>query len=225
MLARHYTTGGYAAAIFPLGEYGPLKCFSVQLCVRAESILASYLLAKEIRSPKSGIGKNPHFFPNHTPTLTILKYRYPNPDPDLKTKRLQKSLQKSLQKIFLSVELPAEITFISNIVSPMGERRRLEALTDNSSKFQDHRKHLSPSSITPTLTLTLLKYPYPNLNLIQKLKLSVKFSGAGAGPAGPAAAVPIFSLKKKDVCLIGRLLVVFARLVERGLFVMEDPEH
>ena len=23
MLARHYTTGGYAAAIFPLGEYGP----------------------------------------------------------------------------------------------------------------------------------------------------------------------------------------------------------
>ena len=25
MLARHYTTGGYAAAIFPLGEYGPFK--------------------------------------------------------------------------------------------------------------------------------------------------------------------------------------------------------
>ena len=25
VLARHYTTGGYAAAIFPLGEYGPLK--------------------------------------------------------------------------------------------------------------------------------------------------------------------------------------------------------
>ena len=24
VLARHYTTGGYAAAIFPLGEYGPL---------------------------------------------------------------------------------------------------------------------------------------------------------------------------------------------------------
>ena len=23
VLARHYTTGGYAAAIFPLGEYGP----------------------------------------------------------------------------------------------------------------------------------------------------------------------------------------------------------
>ena len=56
----------------------------------------------------------------------------------------------------------------------MGVRRRLEALTDNSSKFQDHRKHLSPSTITPTLTLTLLKHPYPNLNptLIQKLKLS-----------------------------------------------------
>ena len=28
VLARHYTTGGYAAAIFPLGEYGPLDwCF------------------------------------------------------------------------------------------------------------------------------------------------------------------------------------------------------
>ena len=25
VLARHYTTGGYAAAIFPLGEYGPLS--------------------------------------------------------------------------------------------------------------------------------------------------------------------------------------------------------
>ena len=25
MLARHYTTGGYATAIFPLGEYGPLQ--------------------------------------------------------------------------------------------------------------------------------------------------------------------------------------------------------
>ena len=35
----------------------------------------------------------------------------------------------------------------------------------------------------------------------------------------------IFAKKKKDVCLIGRLLVVFARLVKRGLFVMEDPEH
>ena len=58
----------------------------------------------------------------------------------------------------------------------MGVRRRIEALTDNWSKFQDHRKHLSPSTITPTLTLTLLKYPYPNLNptLIQKLKLSKK---------------------------------------------------
>ena len=57
----------------------------------------------------------------------------------------------------------------------MGVRRRLEALTDNSSKFRDHRKHLSPSTITPTLTITLLKYPYPNLNLIliQKLKLCV----------------------------------------------------
>ena len=90
--------------------------------------------------------------------------------------RKRKRFQKSLQKIFLSVELRTEITFISNIVSPMGVRRRLEALTDNSSKFQDNQKHLSPSTITPTLTLTLLKYPYPNLNLtpLQKLKLSVK---------------------------------------------------
>ena len=53
-----------------------MKCLSVQLCVRAESILAWYLLAKEARSPKSGIVKNPlfEFFPNHTPTLTLLKY-------------------------------------------------------------------------------------------------------------------------------------------------------
>ena len=57
----------------------------------------------------------------------------------------------------------------------MGLRGRLKALTDNSSKFRDHRKHLSPSTITPTLTITLLKYPYPylNLTLIQKLKLCV----------------------------------------------------
>ena len=66
-----------------------LKCFSVQLCVRAESILASYLLAKEARSPNFGIVKNPLFFPNHTHTLTLLKYRYPNPDPDPKTKEVQ----------------------------------------------------------------------------------------------------------------------------------------
>ena len=31
MLARHYTTGGYAAAIFPLGEYGPLRGQCVDL--------------------------------------------------------------------------------------------------------------------------------------------------------------------------------------------------
>ena len=67
-----------------------LKCFSVQPCVRAESILASYLLAKEARSPKSGIVKNALFFPNHTPNLTLLKYHYPNPDPDPKTKDVQK---------------------------------------------------------------------------------------------------------------------------------------
>ena len=62
----------------------------MQLCVRAESILASYLLAKEARSPKSGIVKNALFFPNHTPNLTLLKYRNPDPDPDLKTKEVQK---------------------------------------------------------------------------------------------------------------------------------------
>ena len=58
----------------------------------------------------------------------------------------------------------------------MGVRRQLKALTDNSSKFRDHRKHLSPSTITPTLTITLLKYPYPNLNLtlIQKTKALCK---------------------------------------------------
>ena len=50
-----------------------MKCLSVQLCVRAESILAWYLLAKEARSPKSGIVKNPlfEFFPDHIPTLTL----------------------------------------------------------------------------------------------------------------------------------------------------------
>ena len=121
-----------------------LKCFIVQLCVCAESILASYLLAKEARSPKSGIVKNPLFFPNHTPTLTLLKCRYPNNDPDPKMKEVPKVTSENL----LSIELRAEITFISNIVSPMGVGRRLEALTDKSSKFRDHRKHLSPSTIT-----------------------------------------------------------------------------
>ena len=142
-----------------------LKCFNVQLCVRAESILASYLLAKEARSPKSGIVKKPLFFPYHTPTLTLLKYRSPNPDPDPKTKEVPKVTSEVASENLLSVEQRAEITFISNIVSPglMGVRRRLEALTDNSSKLQDHRKHLSPSTITPTLTLTLLKYLHPNL--------------------------------------------------------------
>ena len=77
------------------------------------------------------------FFPNHTPNLTLLKYRNPNLDPDPKTKKVP----KVTSEFFSSVELRAEITFISNIVSPMGVRRRLEALTDNSSKFQDHRKH------------------------------------------------------------------------------------
>ena len=57
----------------------------------------------------------------------------------------------------------------------MGVRRRLEALTDNSLKFQDHRKHSSPSTI-PYPNPNLAKIPYPNLNLtlIPKLKLSVK---------------------------------------------------
>ena len=128
----------------------------MQLCVRAESILASYLLAKEARSPKSGIVKNPLFFPNHTPTLTLLEYRYPNNDPDPKTREVPKVTSEVTSENLLSIELPAEITFISTIVSPMGVGRRLEALTDNSSKFRDHRKHLSHSTITPTLTLTLL---------------------------------------------------------------------
>ena len=149
----------------------------MQLCVRAESILASYLLAKKARSPKSGIVKNPLFFPDHTPTLTLLKYRYPNPDPDPKTKEVPKvTAEVTSENFFECWTVRAEITFISNIVSPMGVRRWLEELTDNSSKFRDHRKHLSHSTITPTLSLSLLKYPYPNLNLtlIPKLRLSVK---------------------------------------------------
>ena len=67
-----------------------MKCFFVQLCVRAESIPALYLPAKEARSPKSGIVKNPLFFPFHTPTLILLKYCYPNPDPNPKTKEVPK---------------------------------------------------------------------------------------------------------------------------------------
>ena len=115
------------------------------------------------------------FFPYHIPslTLTLLKYRYPNPDPHPKMKEVPKVNSGSL---FYRRTVRAEITFISNIVSPIGVRRRLETVTENSSKFRDRRKHLSPPTITPTLTLTLLKYPYPNLNLtlIQKLNLSVK---------------------------------------------------
>ena len=121
---------------------------------------------------------NPLFFPNHTPTLTIilLKYGYPNLDPNPKTKEVPKVTSENL---FEPWTVCAEITYISNIVSPMGVRRRLEALTDSSSKFRDCRKHLSAPAITPPgpLTLTLLKLiPYPNLNLnlIQKLKLPVK---------------------------------------------------
>ena len=104
----------------------------------------------------------------------LIKYSYPNPDPDLKTKEVPKVTSEVTSETFLSVELRAEITFISNIVSPMGVRRRLEALNDNSSKLQDHPKHLSPSTITPTLTLTLLKYPNPNLNPNPKTKAFCK---------------------------------------------------
>ena len=53
-----------------LKTYTCARSLSVQLCVRAESTLAPYLLAKEARSPKSGIVKNALFFPNHTPNLT-----------------------------------------------------------------------------------------------------------------------------------------------------------
>ena len=110
-----------------------MKCFRLQLCVPAESILASYLLAKEARSPKCGIVKIGSSSLTNTPTLTLLKYRYPG-----------------------------------------SVRRRLEAPTYNSSKFRDHRKHLSSSTIAPTPTLNLLNNPTQTLNLRQKLKLSVK---------------------------------------------------
>ena len=68
----------------------------VELCVRAESILSSYLLAKEARSPKSGIVRSALFFPNHTPNLALLKYRNPNPDPDPKTKEVPKVTSENL---------------------------------------------------------------------------------------------------------------------------------
>ena len=40
----------------------------------------------------------PLFFPNHIPTLTLtsLKYRFPNPDPDEKTKEVLKVASESL---------------------------------------------------------------------------------------------------------------------------------
>ena len=136
----------------------------MQLCVRAESILASYLLAKEARSPKSGIVKNALFLPNHTPNLTLLKYRNPDPDPDPKTKEVQKvTFSEVISENLFEVELRAEISFISNIVSPMGVRRRLEALTDNSSKFQDHRKALISLNYNPYPNPNLAKIPLPKL--------------------------------------------------------------
>ena len=132
-------------------------------------------MRRKLEAPNLGSLK-PLFFPNHNPTLTLtsLKYRFPNPDPDEKTKEV---LKVASENLFERWTVCAEITFISKIVSPMGVSRRLEALTDNSSKFRDLRKHLSPSTITPTLTITLLNYPYPNLNLtlIQKTKALCKF--------------------------------------------------
>ena len=118
-------------------------------------------MRRKLEAPNLGWLK-PLFFPNHIPTLTLtsLKYRFPNPDPDEKTKEV---LKVASENLFERWTVCAEITFVSKIVSPMSVRRRLEALTDNSPKFRDHREHLSTSTITPTQTITLLKYPYPIL--------------------------------------------------------------
>ena len=54
-----------------------------------------------------------------------------------------------------------------------------------------------------------------------------QISGAGAGPAGPAAAVPIFSLKKKKKRRLSHWKIAcrFHEACLACLFVMEDPEH
>ena len=136
-------------------------------------------MRRKLKGPNLGSLK-PLFFSNHIPTLTLtsLKYRFPNPDPDEKTKEV---LKVASENLFERWTLCAEITFIWKIVSPMGVRRRLEALTDNSSKFRDHRKHLSLSTFTlPEPLITLLNHPYPNLNLtlIQKTKALCKLGGS-----------------------------------------------
>ena len=45
MFARHYTTGGYAAAIFPLGEYGPLVSNDSSIIPPAIRFLPLHLLS------------------------------------------------------------------------------------------------------------------------------------------------------------------------------------
>ena len=138
----------------------------MQLCVRAESILALNLLAKEARSPKSGIVKNALFFPNHTPNLTL--YRNPNLDPDPKTKKVPKV---TLEILFERWTARSNYFYLEHRISH-GCAKAARSADRQLVEIPGSSKALPVISLNynPTLTLTLPKYPYPNLNLtlIQK---------------------------------------------------------
>ena len=144
--------------------------------MRAESILASYLLAKEARSQKSGNVKNPLFFPYHTPTLTLLKYRYPNPDPDPKTKEVPKvPSEVTSENLFERWTARRNYFYLEHRIS-LGCVKATRSADRQLVEIPGSSKALISLNYNHTQTLTLLKYPYPNLNLtlIQKVKLSVK---------------------------------------------------
>ena len=148
----------------------------MQLCVRAESILASYLLAKEAQSPKSGIVQNPLFFPNHTPSITLLKYRYPNPNPDLKTEEVPKVTSEVASENLWALNCAHRNYFYLEHRISHGCAKAARSADQQLVEIPGSSKALISLDYNPTLTLTLLNYPNPNLNLtlIQKLKLSVK---------------------------------------------------
>ena len=124
----------------------------------AESILASYLLAKEARSPKSGIVKYALFFPNHTPNLTLLKYRNPNPDPDPKTKEVPKVTSENL---FERWTARRNYFYLEH---------RISRGCAKAARSADRQLAEIPGSSKALISLNYNPYPNPNLAKIPLLK-------------------------------------------------------
>ena len=146
----------------------------MQLCVRAESLLASYHHAKEARSPKSGIVKTallPQPYPYPNPNLTEIPLPWPWP-----LWENERGSESRFRKSFWALNCVRRNYFYRENCIPNGCAKAARSSDRQLVEIPGSSKALISLNYNPYPNHNFAKIPLPNLNLtlIQKTKALCK---------------------------------------------------